>query len=169
MNIKFTVKGAKELEAMLREIGPAAAKNAGAASLRAGAKVIVARAKELVPVKTGALRDSLGFKVSRRGANNGILTAHIGSLNKEARLIHLVEFGTRAHSIRTGEGGYLASGEIVFGKEVQHPGTPAQPFLRPAIDEKGGDAVLVMGTAMGKSIDRHLKKMRRVLPNGRSA
>ena len=169
MKIGFNIKGAKEFDLMLRDLGPQVAKNAGAAALRAGGKVILARAKELVPVKTGALRDSLGIRVLRGDTGVGSLRAHIGSTNEEYRLMHLVEFGTKAHAIRVKNSGVLASGDTVFGKEVNVSGSPARPFLRPALDEKAGDALGAMGAALSKAIIREAKKFKRVLPNGRNA
>ena len=169
MKINFNIKGAKEFDVMLRDLGPAVAKNAGASSLRAAGKVVLTRAKELVPVKTGALRDSLGVRVSRADANVGSLRAVIGSTNQEYRLMHLIEFGTQAHSIRANKANVLASGGTVFGKEVTVSGVTARPFLRPAMDEKAGEALRVMGESLGKAIIREAKKFKRVLPTGRNA
>jgi hypothetical protein len=46
-----------------------------------------------------------------------------------------VEFGTKPHVIRS-KGDYPLRSEDgrTFGKEVQHPGTEAQPFIRPSIE-----------------------------------
>lgn len=47
-----------------------------------------------------------------------------------------VEVGTAAHVIRS-KGPYPLRDKKgnVFGKEVQHPGTDPQPYLRPALDD----------------------------------
>lgn len=46
-----------------------------------------------------------------------------------------VEYGSRAHTIRS-HGPYMLrnrhTGEV-FGRVVHHPGTPEQPFMRPAL------------------------------------
>jgi hypothetical protein len=48
----------------------------------------------------------------------------------------LLEFGTRAHEIRS-HGDYplrnRQTGQV-FGRSVQHPGTTAQPHMRPALE-----------------------------------
>ncbi|MEU4558524.1 hypothetical protein AB0F72_09040 [Actinoplanes sp. NPDC023936] len=46
-----------------------------------------------------------------------------------------VEFGTRPHTIES-KGDYPLRDEHgnVFGKTVNHPGTEAQPFIRPSIE-----------------------------------
>ncbi len=50
-----------------------------------------------------------------------------------------VEVGTAAHTIRS-KGPYPLRDKRgnVFGKEVQHPGTNPQPYLRPAMDDIRG-------------------------------
>lgn len=54
-----------------------------------------------------------------------------------------VELGTVPHVIRS-HGNYPLRNQKtgqVFGREVQHPGTEAQPFLRPALDDLQGRAL----------------------------
>jgi hypothetical protein len=50
-----------------------------------------------------------------------------------------VENPTRAHTIRARNGGYLAfrgaGGDMVFRREVQHPGTPGFPFMGPGYQQ----------------------------------
>lgn len=62
------------------------------------------------------------------------LTWHIGSRNRVALI---VETGSRPHEIRPHAGGVLAwrgaDGKMAFAKVVHHPGTRAQPYLRPAL------------------------------------
>lgn len=50
-----------------------------------------------------------------------------------------VEVGTAAHTIRS-KGPYPLRDKHgkVFGKEVQHPGTDPQPYLRPSMDDIRG-------------------------------
>jgi hypothetical protein len=50
-----------------------------------------------------------------------------------------VEVGTKAHTIRSrGDYPLRTAQGTVLGHEVQHPGTAAHPFLRPALEELGG-------------------------------
>jgi hypothetical protein len=49
-----------------------------------------------------------------------------------------VEYGTGPHIIRPRKGKYLrfvVNGKVVFAKIVRHPGTAAQPYLRPAVSQ----------------------------------
>lgn len=55
-----------------------------------------------------------------------------------------VEFGTGPHPITPDEKKALKftdGGEVVFASRVMHPGTPAQPYLRPALLEHQSDLV----------------------------
>jgi len=46
------------------------------------------------------------------------------------------EFGAKRHTIKIGAGKkILSDGSEVFGREVNHPGVTAKPFMRPAIDD----------------------------------
>lgn len=84
-------------------------------------------AVSLAPVKDGNLKNSIDFNIT----NNGLG----GEVFASAEYAPDVEFGTAPHKIRAKNGGTLAfkkDGKIVFAKSVNHPGTPAQPFLFPA-------------------------------------
>ncbi len=130
--IEFKITGAKEMERLLKELGPNVASRVGDKALRAGAKPIVAEAKRLVPVKTGALRKAITVAVQRRRKGPGERVVLIGFKRPESRRAHLTEFGT--------------------------VNAPAQPFLRPALDSKAGEALNEVGRVLGKGItDEALK------------
>ncbi len=135
--IEFKITGAKEMERLLKELGPNVASRAGDRALRAGAKPIVAEMKRPPPagvaVDTGELRDSIivvGEK-RRKGANERVVV--IGFKKPGSRRAHLTEFGT-VHA-------------------------PAQPFMRPALDSKGGDALNETGRVLGKGITSEALKL----------
>lgn len=88
-----------------------------------------------VPVDTGELRNSLAVVVMGDRVRIGPTADH-GVY---------VEFGTRPHEIRPRSAGALRftiNGRVVYAKVVHHPGTKAQPFVRPAfeawVDSLGG-------------------------------
>jgi HK97 gp10 family phage protein len=125
--VKFTLTGVAELDRALKELGPRVATNVSGRALRAMAKPIVQRARELVPVgETGRLKESITTKLHR--VRPGQRTIDIGFKRPTSRRAHLTEYGT-AHS-------------------------PARPFLRPALDEKGPDALAEMGRVLGEGIER---------------
>lgn len=102
--------------------------------------------KRFVPVRSGALRNSIsytfgeykpdnanvrGLKSTGAGATELTVTMHAG--DAKAWYAGLVEFGTRAHIIQPKqEGGslHLLDGRIV--EKVDHPGGMAQPYFFPA-------------------------------------
>ena len=64
------------------------------------------------------------------------------------------EFGTKAHSVKPRRAKALQVGLDTFRASVRnHPGTAAQPFLRPALDENGGDAQAAMGNEVKRVLD----------------
>tara|TARA_R100000329_G_scaffold62626_1_gene55825 strand:- start:213 stop:659 length:447 start_codon:yes stop_codon:yes gene_type:complete len=81
-------------------------------------------AQRLVPVDTGRLRGSINVKKE-------YLSKVIGTNVEYARD---VEFGTGPHEIVAKNKKVLANKKkgIIFGKRVKHPGTEAQPYMRPA-------------------------------------
>jgi HK97 gp10 family phage protein len=100
---------------------------------------ITTKAKELAPVKTGKLKESITYKVHR-----GELTVEVGvdyGMFQEFGTASRGEFPGRPYKIRPKNGKYLrfkSGGRWVYAKEVTHPGVKPQPFLRPG-------AILAMG------------------------
>lgn len=77
-----------------------------------------------VAVDTGDLKNSINFKLT----DNGI-TFYMREHGK------YVEWGTSPHIIRIKDKKVLSDGERIFGKQVQHPGTTPQPFIRPTFHQ----------------------------------
>lgn len=95
---------------------------------------IVREAKLKCPVRTGRLRASIHTETEG-------YTIKVGTNVKYAPYI---EYGTEPHEIKPKDKEALRwfdeNDNPVFAKSVDHPGTQAQPFLRPAIDKvlRGG-------------------------------
>jgi len=106
------------------------------AGVRKTALQVERSAKQETPVDTGTLRSSI--QTARVDVGE-----HIVGTNVE--YAPDVEFGTRPHVITPDEADALAfkgtGGEMVFTRRVEHPGTPAQPFLRPAVRDHQSDLV----------------------------
>lgn len=95
--------------------------------LYASAITIQRDAVNLCKVDTGHLRRSITYEVDKNKKQ-----ATIGTNVHYA--LHL-EYGTKPHTIKVKNAKVLADKKgNVFGKSVKHPGTRAQPFLRPALD-----------------------------------
>jgi HK97 gp10 family phage protein len=89
---------------------------------------ILAEMESRVPVRSGELRRSLQIKVETDKVTIGPNTPYAG----------YVEFGTQPHEIRPKSAGgvlvFTIGGRKVFTKKVHHPGTKAQPYVRPAFE-----------------------------------
>lgn len=124
--------GFAELEALLRKLPEATAEKVTDNALKIGANVIAKDMKARVPVRTGKLRDSITVSSSRKATKNHA-DAVIGFKKPTSRRAHLTEFGTK-HS-------------------------KAEPFIRPAIDSKGQEAIQKIGENMGKGIEREARRL----------
>jgi HK97 gp10 family phage protein len=91
-------------------------------------------AKQNAPVDTGSLRASLRFRQLALG------TYAVGT---NVEYAPDVEFGTEPHTITPDTKEALKfegeDGSPVFASKVNHPGTPAQPYLRPALQAHESD------------------------------
>lgn len=151
MGMAIDIKGSRELERALREIGDdrkTLSRIIGPAGRKA-VKPVLTAAKLMAAEDTGLLAQSLGIKTQRPrgggirfrvGPRPGFrrrregdewvksTTKERGGVYKNPQYYaHLVEFGTAPHTVR------------FLGKQkVDHPGTPARPFLRPAWDMHEG-------------------------------
>lgn len=143
-NIKIT--GGRELALALKQLPKQLEQNVMRQALRAGAKVIQDKAKELVPVHTGDLKKSL--KLSTR-SRKGIVTVSVATRGKGAYIARFIEFGTAPHLIKGRNGGMLKfvarDGNTVETASVNHPGIKAKPFLRPSLDAKAKEAIIAVG------------------------
>ena len=106
-------------------------------------------AKQRVPVDTGTLRASLRFR-QRAPASYAVGT--------NVQYAPDVEFGTDPHVITPNQAEALrfedAEGEPVFAARVDHPGTPAQPYLRPALQEHESDLTENIEAEIQRLVDR---------------
>lgn len=91
-------------------------------------------AKQNAPVDTGTLSRSIEHRQVELG------TYVVGTGIEYA---DDVEFGTRPHPITPDDADALAfegeDGDLIFRSRVNHPGTPAQPYLRPALKTHQSD------------------------------
>lgn len=110
--------------------------------------LIESTAKELVPVDTGRLRSSIASEVQQIATN--VIQGFVGSNVEYAAA---VEFGTSSHTITGNPLAWDEGGETHFATSVDHPGTEAQPYLRPAIETHRGDVVDLLKQAVEDAID----------------
>ena len=125
MEMDLTDSGFDTAIANLQAIAPALAADVIGRGLRAAAKVVAQRAKEIVPVRTGALRDSI-----RARAATSLITTSSGR-KKVSGTAAVVQAGSRgafgsATRIRAAHAVLIEYGTV---------NSPAKPFLEPAITQ----------------------------------
>jgi HK97 gp10 family phage protein len=123
--------GAGELEEALKTLGPKVAKRVGGRALLKAGELIADQARVLVPVLSGRLEDSItvALATAKSGERRGVIGFKKGH---GSRIAHLVEYGT----VRVAP----------------------QPFIRPAIDSKGEEAIALMGGVIWKGIQAEARK-----------
>ena len=128
MKINVKMKGLNQAAADIRRYSES--KVEGVKKVIAESTVnIQSDAVSLAPEDTGNLKNSIDFNITKEGLGGEVFAG--------AEYAPDVEFGTRPHKIQAKNGGVLAfkkNGKTVFAKSVNHPGTPAQPFLFPAFE-----------------------------------
>lgn len=111
----------------LRESG-AEAGNTTQGVLLQSANYIKADMEQRAPVRTGRLRQSIAITVDGSGVKIGPHTEYAA----------FVEFGTKPHVIEARNKKALAfmmGNTRVVVKRVNHPGSRAKPFVRPAFED----------------------------------
>lgn len=136
--------GGKELEAALKQLPKATAKNVLRRALRNAAKPTVTAAKQMVPVgPTGNLKVSLtvGARFYKRGAKTpGTVEIFIGATTPKGYHAHLIEFGTVKMS--------------------------ARPFMRPAWDSTKDAVLASISEELWKSLAKSARTLARKAERG---
>jgi HK97 gp10 family phage protein len=128
MRPSIKIVGAQDLERKLHKLGAITRQKVIEVALRAGAEVIAQEARNLVPERTGNLRDSIGvadesLNYSRGRLSKGQMEVFVGpeqgrNAPHDGFYGHMVEFGP-IHSA-------------------------PRPFMRPAFDTKSSEAADVV-------------------------
>ena len=153
---EIEIKGLAELKKQLEGLPAKIEKNVTRGALRAGAKIMQKRAKDLCPVgKTGALKNSI--KIKTRVNKRGWIEVSVVAGDNKAYYVHMVEGGTIAHIIapRKAKSLFLAG---ILREIAHHPGAKASPFMRPAWDEKQRESLDAIRAYFVKRIPKEIKK-----------
>ena len=152
---EIEVKGLSGLQALLDELPARIEGNVVRGGLRSAAKVVEMEAKRLCPVgKTGDLRESI--RVTLR-SKHGRISATVKAGNARAFYAHMVEFGTARHWIKPKNRKSLFVAGLLR-EAVDHPGAKKEPFMRPAIDGKAGEAIDAMAAYLRDRIPKEIDK-----------
>lgn len=145
-------------------------------AIRPGMKIIGDEARRLAPVRYGHLKKAIVWSVDRKQKTKDTITGkvtisaqkfvagvsksgrptwrrakkgetlNVGEFQFPRAYAHLVEFGTRPHSLKK-------RGSKEEGEGAQHPGSTPSPFIRPAYQTKREAAVRAIRDAMMREIN----------------
>ena len=144
MAAKFSFSGGRELEQALKALGGQISGRLGNNATKAGARVIAADARLRVPVVTGRLKRSITV-VGDDGLRRQGGSVRAAYVVARAKIAHIIEFGTVARRQRT-TGRFTGS-------------VPARPFLRPALDVAGQEAINRLSENLWNGIARESEKL----------
>lgn len=102
--------------------------------LDARARLVLAEAQRLVPVRTGRLLATL--RTERHQTSRGPRVDVVAGVRGLTDYLGYVLFGTEPHIIRARRRRalrFIGSRGLTFARQVQHPGTRARPFLTDAL------------------------------------
>lgn len=160
-----SIKGLDEIEKRLQALPEKLRRKHIRKALKDGSEIVRAEAEQRVsrivrkrPIKDDFLLFLRGPDViGRRLKDNVISTVTVGAKGASARVGldykkvhhgHLVEFGTRPHKITI----KLRGRKIT----LNHPGSAAQPFMRPAFDNKGDESVDTMIAQLAAAVEKEI-------------
>lgn len=157
--INMRVKGMKELEAALKQLPNKIQVNIARGAIRKGAQVVQQEMIARAPVGRGsyggALRDSIRVGTTALGGKVGGYVRAGGKRKgrKNVYYAHFIEWGTKAHRIRSDKGMPIGRGGRVV-HEVFHPGIQPKPFARPALDLRYRDAIAATAARVAQLLRR---------------
>lgn len=154
MAAEFKIEGLKELEKKLAQLPVKIEKRVLRGMVRAGGQVVRKAAIQNLPEAT--TKDII-LRRSRTKSTRGKEVVDVG-LSNDRWYLKFKETGTAPHTIQTDRKKVLSSGEVVFGVIIDHPGQPATPFLRPALDENVRQTIEAMRLYGEKRVEKEAAK-----------
>ncbi len=140
-----------ELERKLKRVAAAVQREALAAALETGAQIVAEAANAKAPGPNIAVERDPKL-------TDTLASVSVGPV-KRKWYYQFAEVGTTRHEIRPRRRRQLkalrfeGSEGAVFARIVNHPGTPARPFLRPAIRENEERVAAAVGEALRAKIE----------------
>ncbi|MCI1143247.1 HK97 gp10 family phage protein [Sphingomonas sp. WKB10] len=147
----FKLEGMKELNALLKALGPEVATKAGASGTRQATNVMRDAVKQAAPRGTEPTKRTWTNKDGSKGsADYGRLHQNIKTKKVRARKAHTVSF-----QVTTGKAFWGRFSE--FGTEHE----PARPWFKPAVDKVAGQVIDALSGELRKAIDKAARKARK--------
>lgn len=150
-----SVYGLDGLQKALKQFPKNVQKNIMRGAVRAGAAPIVQEAKSNVAKDTGNLEKSIGVvtgKPKNKNFTRVWVTPRVVTRSKSYKL----KDGTKWKITGT-----VADGWYAHFKEFGTVNMPADPFMRPAYENKGEEAIKATKDYLAKRIDKEVQKARK--------
>ncbi len=157
------IRGAKAMATLLRKLPKRINKKIIRSVLRKAARPIILAAKAKVPKQFRVLEKSMGTNFVK-GTPSGKEIIRIGPRHgrkqrNDGWYAHLVEFGTKSHTIKADPLVFSVDGDLRFVNSVTIPSIPAQPFLGPAFAATSSKALEIMGKELGPAIEKEATRL----------
>lgn len=169
MSLRVSISGLAELDKALAELPKATARNVLKRTLDKAAQPVVDEAKMMVPVNTGALRDSIiaSTKIKNKTGSAEYSSAMRAGLGKDAARAALLA----ARRAGKGQGSFAETfigpargkGVIRYAHIVEFGSvdTPPQPYMRPAWEAKRMQALDIIKSELGNEIIKAARRLGR--------
>lgn len=150
-------EGFDRLEQLLKNLPEELRRKALKDGLRDGAKVIEAEARRLVPVRTGALRNSIATKPATKLRNKSAVGYRVIAGDDDYKgdqfYAAFLEYGWWKQET------YIVDGKIYSMKRGRGTPTwmPPKPFMRPALENARTSAANAVLSAVKTTVDAYLK------------
>lgn len=159
--INMELTGVKEIDQVLREMPSKLTRQVLQSAARKAARPMVADMKAGAPKRSGNLRRSIGIKALKSKVDNlrAVIVVGVRRGKKfKAQHAHLIEFGTKERVAKnpTGLLSFWSKGQQV--KIARTAGTPARPFIGPAIARHIEGVKRNYGEYVGKALNSFMKR-----------
>lgn len=153
---EFEIDGVQEILRLLRKLPTEARTKVVERQTRTTANVIRKGAQRRT--RSTTVEENIRVRKKRR-TPPGVVGFTISVVGDMAHIGTFEEFGTAPHEIELVGPARLADGTVIGPNVIQHPGTDPWPFMRPALDEDGPDAMKRGLAAMARGIEREAAKI----------
>lgn len=173
IQLSAQILGYKELQKALEQLPKALSDKVVQKALLEVARPIADQAAANVSQDQGKLKKSIKALPARTRrqkakARQGPMV-FVGPTWPDGAAGHLVEFGTKAHTIKPKAGGYLKfeiGGNTIYVRSAEHPGSRRKPFLRPAWDINAGRLPTEIGERLWVVILKTARTLRKKAEKG---
>ena len=163
LRAKVTVQGLSELQKGLEQFGKSTQRGVLTRVLKKAAKPIENAAKDMAPVESGQLRDSIETVVLR---SNPGKTAFARTMREGGSRQEAAQAARDANSVAAGRGTSAtvrvqATAPHAHFAEFGTQSAPAHPFIGPALRAHEGPAVKDMASELKSEIEKTAKRVAR--------